>query len=378
MSGRVAEPMDEVERRKGEHLQVAVAADVETRVRPGWHDVHLIHGALPATDLSDVDLTVELLGRRLRAPLVIAGMTGGHATAHEVNRRLARAAERHGLAMGVGSQRAALRQPELRRTYSVVREAAPAAFLIANLGAAQLVTQASGPAIDESDIRAAVEMIGADALAIHLNFLEEVVQTEGDRCAEGIRAALGWAIAASPVPAIAKETGAGISREVAHELAGIGFAALDVGGVGGTSFAAVEAARAAEKGDQRGVRLGDALRDWGLPTAVSVVGSSGAGLPMIATGGVRSGIDAAKALALGATATGVARPLLAAALAGDAAIDDWIEQFLEELRAAVFLAGVRRVAELRHLPRVITGETRRWLDDLGYHDAPEDRQQSAH
>jgi isopentenyl-diphosphate delta-isomerase len=358
--------MDEVERRKGEHLRVAATADVESRVRPGWHDVHLVHSALPATDLSEVDISVEFLGRRLRAPLVIAGMTGGHATAHEVNRRLARAAERHGLAMGVGSQRAALRRPELWHTYSVVREAAPGAFLIGNLGAAQLVAQASGDAIDASGIRAAVEMIGADALAIHLNFLEEVVQTEGDRRASGIRAALREATAASPVPAIAKETGAGISRGVAHELAKLGFAALDVGGLGGTSFAAVEAARAAEKGDLRGVRLGEALRDWGLPTAVSVAGCADAGLPVIATGGVRSGVDAAKALALGASAAGVARPLLAAAQKGEAAIDDWIEQFREELRAAVFLAGACRATDLRHLPHVISGETRRWLEDLGY------------
>src|SRR5205807_1311981 len=163
-------------------------------------------------------------------------------------------------------------------------EAAPGAFLIGNLGAAQLVAQASGDAIDAGGIRAAVEMIGADALAIHLNFLEEVVQTEGDRRASGIRAALRQAIAAWPVPAIA-------------------------------------------------------------------------------TGGVRTGVDAAKALALGASAAGVARPLLAAAQKGEAAIDDWIEQFREELRAAVFLAGARRAADLLRLPRVITGETRRWLDD---------------
>jgi isopentenyl-diphosphate delta-isomerase len=213
-------------------------------------------------------------------------------------------------------------------------------------------------------------MIRADALAIHLNFLEEAVQTEGDRASAGIRAALELAVAASPVPAIAKETGAGISREVARELAGLGFVALDVGGVGGTSFAAVEALRALEKGDLRGARLGDVLRDWGLPTAISVAGSVESGLPVIATGGVRSGVDAAKALALGAVAVGVARPLLAAALEGEAAIDAWIEQFLEELRVTIFLSGGCSVADLRQTPRVITGDTRRWLDDLSYNFAP--------
>jgi len=230
-----------------------------------------------------------------------------------------------------------------------------------------------GDAIDERGIQTAVEMIDADALAIHLNFLEEVVQTEGDRGAAGIRAALRRAVAVSPVPAIAKETGAGLSREVAHELAGLGFAALDVGGVGGTSFAAVEALRAAEKGDRRGARLGDALRDWGLPTAISVVGAAETRLPVIATGGIRSGVDAAVALALGATAVGVARPLLAAALEGEAALDDWIEQFLEELRVTIFLSGARCAADLHRLPRVVTGETRRWLDDLGYKHATQAR-----
>src|SRR6266536_1907011 len=315
--------MDEVERRKGEHLRLAAGGGIDAGVGPGWHDVRLVHSALPAADLYAIDLSAELMGRRLRAPLVIAAMTGGHSAAREVNRRLAAAAERHGLAMAVGSQRAALRRPELAPTYAVAREAAPSAFLIANVGAPQLIAQASGDVIDGEGIRAAVDMIRADALAIHLNFLEEVVQTEGDRRAAGIREALCAAVAASPIPVVAKETGAGISRGVAFDLAELGFSVLDVGGTGGTSFAAVEAKRAAERGDRRGARLGHLFRDWGLPTAVSVVGAAAAGLPVIATGGVRSGLDAAKALALGATAVGVARPFLRAALDGDEALARW-------------------------------------------------------
>jgi isopentenyl-diphosphate Delta-isomerase len=361
--------MDEVERRKGEHLQVAAAGDVEAPVGPGWRDVHLVHSALPAVDLDEIELSADLLGRTLRVPLVIAAMTGGHPAALQVNRRLAAAAERHGLAMGVGSQRAALRRPELAPTYTVAREAAPTAFLLANLGAAQLIAQASGDVVDSGGIRRAVEMIGADALAIHLNFLEELVQTEGDRRAGGLREALRSAVEASTVPVVAKETGAGLSRDVAIELAQLGFSALDAGGAGGTSFAAVEMKRAAERGDLRGVRFGHTFSHWGLPTVVSLVGAAAAGLPVIATGGVRSGLDAAKALALGATAVSVGRPLLVAALAGDAAIDEWIEQFVEELRGAVFLCGVASCRELRRVPRVVGGETRRWLDDLGYWDA---------
>ncbi len=209
-------------------------------------------------------------------------------------------------------------------------------------------------------------MVGADAIAIHLNFLEETVQPEGDRQVAGLRDALRAAVASLPVPAIAKETGAGLSRTTALELRRMGFRALDVGGVGGTSFAAVEAKRAQARGDLRGASLGKVYRDWGIPTAVSIVGARAAGLPIIATGGVRTGLDAAKAIALGASLVGVARPLLSAALEGEAAVDAWITQFLEELRVAIFLSGGRCLDDLRSAPRVILGDTRRWIDDLGY------------
>jgi isopentenyl-diphosphate delta-isomerase len=362
----MSEPEDAVARRKEEHLRVTASDDVGSQTGPGWDDVRLLHQALPIADLASIDVSTEFLGRRLRAPLVIAAMTGGHPAASEVNAVLARAAERHGLAMGVGSQRAALVNPALAHTYAVARESAPGAFLIANVGAAQLVDQHDQLAFGLDDLRRAVDMITADAIAFHLNYLEEAVQTEGGRVVGRLREAMVEAVAALPIPSIAKETGAGLSDTVAMELSEAGFHALDVGGLGGTSFAAVEARRAELNGDMRGRRLGEVYRDWGIPTAVSVVAAAPTGLPVIATGGVRTGLDAAKAIALGATLVGVARPLLTAALVGDAAIDAWLEQFLEELRVAVFLTGGRRVADLRGTPRVVVGETRRWLDDLGY------------
>jgi len=357
---------NEIERRKAEHLMLAASGQVEGPDGPGWKDIHLVHQALPRTDLQAVDLGVEFLGQRLKAPLVIASMTGGHEQATEVNRRLARAAERHGIAMGLGSQRAALQNSALAGTYSVARKAAPTAMLIANVGAPQLVRQKSGHRLSTAQLREAIDMVGAQALAIHLNFLEESVQTEGDRRAAGLRDALAEAVEAAGVPLIAKETGSGLSRAAALELRALGFSALDVGGSGGTSFAAIEAERAAGRGDSRGQRLGYAFRGWGIPTAASVVGARVAQLPLIATGGVRSGLDAAKAIALGADLVGVARPLLEAALESSARIDDWIEQFLEELRVAVWLAGGTRLADLRSALVVITAETRNWLDDLGY------------
>jgi isopentenyl-diphosphate Delta-isomerase len=356
----------DVQRRKAEHVRVVTEHDVESRTSAGWEDVHLLHEALPRTDLDRVDLSVEFLGRRLRAPLVIASMTGGHAAAHEVNARLAAAAQRHGLAMGLGSQRAALHSPNLAATYRVARETAPDAFLIANIGAAQLVPQGRTPAVSSAELCELVAMVSADALAIHLNFLEEMIQPEGDRYAAGLRTTLPRVVGGLTVPAIAKETGCGISRSTAQELAEVGFDALDVGGLGGTSFAAVEALRAEEQGDRRGAALGRLYREWGIPTAVAVVGAAPVGLPVIATGGVRTGVDAAKALAIGARAVGVARPLLSAALAGADALEAWISQFLEELRVAVLLTGGGGVADLRLVPRVFTGNVRDWLGGLGY------------
>ena len=351
-----------IERRKADHLRLTAEEDVEASLGAGWQDIHLLHEALPEIDQCDVDLRARFLEKELRAPLLIAGMTGGHTAAHAVNAVLARAAERHGLAMGVGSQRAALRREDLAYTYTVVREQAPSALLIANIGAPQLIAQGEAPPLLLAEVQQAIDMVRADALAVHLNFLQESVQPEGERNARGCAQAIEQVVNTVSVPVLVKETGAGISRPTALRLKALGVHALDVGGVGGTSFAAVEGLRA----DAAGQRLGDVLRDWGIPTAVSVVAAGATGLPTVATGGIRTGLDAAKALALGATLVGVARPLLQAALEGDAAVDGWITQFLSELKTVLFLTGSRDINDLRSRPRVITGATREWISQLGY------------
>jgi isopentenyl-diphosphate delta-isomerase len=361
---------DDIQRRKGEHLQLAAEGDVETRATAGWEDVDLLHDALPTIDAAAIDLTTRFLGHTLKLPLVISGMTGGHGRAIAVNELLARVAERTGIAIGVGSQRAALRDPSLVPTYSVVREAAPHAFVIANVGISQLVKQSGEPALSAKDVREIVRMVGANALALHLNYLEESVQPEGQTRATGTEAAIRALTKACPVPVIAKETGAGISRSTALRLRRLGVSAIDVGGVGGTSFAAIEGLRARERGDALRMSLGERLRDWGLPTAVAVVGASASRLPIVATGGVRSGVDAAKALALGATIVGVGRPLLQAALKGEQACLEWLAAFELELRTAVFLSGIKRASDLRRVPVVITGRSKSWLDQLAYRRAP--------
>jgi isopentenyl-diphosphate delta-isomerase len=360
------EPDPAIARRKAEHLSLAAEADVDTRTRAGWDDVHLVHDALPEIDAKDVDVSATFLGRKLRLPLVISGMTGGHEAARKVNETLARVAEREGVAIGVGSQRAALADARLESTYAVVRDAAPTAFVIGNIGISQLVAQDGEAALTLADAQRAVAMVRANALAVHLNYLEESVQPEGQTRAAGASGALRSLARRLGVPVIAKETGAGIAGATARRLAALGVAALDVGGVGGTSFAAVEGLRAGARGERGRELLGERFRDWGVPTAAAVASATPTRVPVIATGGVRSGLDAAKALALGATLVGVGRPMLRAALDGEDAVRAWIAQFELELRTAVFLSGLRRARELRVATVVVTGDTRAWLDALGW------------
>lgn len=354
--------------RKAEHIALALGGRVESRVAPGWDDIGLVHEALPELDIDEVGLGTEFLGRRLRAPLVIAGMTGGHPDGAAINAALGRAAERHGLAIGVGSQRIALADSATAPTYAAAREAAPGALVIANIGAAQLIKQGDQPALSDEDLHSLIDMVAADALAIHLNFVEEAIQPEGDRCTRGCAEAIRRVAEVLEVPVIVKETGAGMSRQTAERLKALGVAALDVGGAGGTSFALVELARARAQGDESRIAVGEMLADWGIPTAVAVRAAVNTGIPVIATGGIRSGLHAAKAIALGATAVGVGRPLLQAASESDEALDRWIERFLSELRVVLQMTGSADLHALRGVPLVIGGRTRDWIHDLGYTD----------
>jgi len=348
-----------IEARKREHAEIAITDAVETRHRAQWDDLTLIPDAVPGVSPDDVYTSVNFLGRELSAPIVIAGMTGGHEAARKMNEVLAAAAQQLGLAIGCGSQRAALVDPRLVDTYAVVRDVAPDAVVIANIGASQLVDQGEHRALDEAAIREIVNMVGADFLAVHLNAREELVQVEGDRRLAWLPA-LANAVRVSPVPVIAKETGAGIARESAEALSSAGVAALDVGGAGGTNFALVEAARAEAMGSRLHVRLGTTFADWGISTAVSILEARGAGVPLIATGGIRTGLDGAKALALGATMIGIGRPALLAAGEGFEALVAELETFLEELRIAITLCGCSRLDELSQRI-VVHGTVREWV-----------------
>jgi isopentenyl-diphosphate Delta-isomerase len=328
-----------------------------------WNDVALVHNCLPEIDLQDVDLSVDFLGRRLSGPLLISSMTGGHELARSINAVLAHVAERFSLAMGVGSQRAYIKDPALGGTYAVVREMAPTAYIIGNVGAPQLIAQGDAAPLSLDQVRQVVDLIRADALAVHLNYLQEMIQPEGDTRARGALAAIRGVVEEVGAPVIAKETGAGIAPAQARQLRDAGVRALDVGGLGGTSFAIVEAQRARLRERQSKAALGELFGGWGIPTMAAIPVACEAGLPVIGSGGIRSGLDAARALALGATMVGVARPLLVVAQQGVDATAAWVERFLEELRTAMFLTGSRTPADL-HGKAILLGRTLEWIDGL--------------
>jgi isopentenyl-diphosphate Delta-isomerase len=335
------------DRRKADHIRINLEEDVQfPGLTNGFEGYRLIHQALPELNLTEVETGVELLGKRLQVPLLISSMTGGTEAARAINRNLACGAQARGIAMGLGSQRTGIEQAETADTFRV-RDLAPDILLFANLGAIQLNY---GYTVDQC--RRAVEMIEADALILHLNPLQEALQADGDWQWKGLLGRIEAVCRAVGVPVVAKEVGWGISEGTARRLAEAGVSALDVAGSGGTSWSEVEYHRAPT---DRLRRLAKTFADWGIPTAETLLMAQRAapGLPLIASGGMRNGIEAAKALALGATAVGIASPFLKAAAASAEEVSETIDQFALELCTAMFCAGAGSVAALREPGRIV-------------------------
>lgn len=348
-----------IERRKNDHVEICASEDTGQTYNY-WDDVKLVHNPLPEVDYEEIDTSTTVFGRKLRAPLIISAMTGGYGKAEEINRNLAAVAEQFGIGMGVGSQRAALENPEVARTYSVIKEF-DIPLRIGNLGVPQLIRQGAKAPLGIDEGRAAMEMVDAHLLAVHMNYLQEIVQPEGDTRSRGGLSALEKFATALPV--IAKETGAGIPHETALRLKKAKVKGLDVGGLGGTSFAAVEYYRARSAGDSARANIGRTFWDWGIPTPVAVVVAE-VGLPIIATGGLRSGLDVARAIGIGASCGGMAGRLLPAALEGKEALVREIGTIIDELKAAMFLVGAKNIDELAATKVIVTGRSREWLDQL--------------
>lgn len=328
-------PVTETRDRKAEHIRLAL----DERMQLGssaFEALRFEHEALPEIDFEEIDTAVEFLGKRLAAPLLISCMTGGTETAGRINRNLAAGAERTGIAVGVGSQRKALEDPGKADTFRV-REVAPSVPLLANLGAVQL-----NYGMGVAECRQAVEMIGADALVLHLNPLQEAIQPEGQCNFSGLLPKIGEVVRGVGVPVAAKEVGCGISEATARALAGQGVRIVDTAGVGGTSWARIEAQRSGD------VEIGELFAGWGLPTPESIRQVRRVeGLTVIASGGLRHGLDAAKALALGADLVGMAYPFLAPATESPERVADKVRRTVRELKICMFCLGVKTIAELQ-------------------------------
>ncbi len=329
--------------RKKEHLKLSLETEsVSFPFGTGFDRYTFVHNALPEVDFADINLTTTFLGKRLKAPLLISSMTGGFELAGKVNRNLAAAAEELGLAMGLGSQRVALEEPREVESFRV-REVAPSILLLGNLGAVQLNY---GYGIEQC--RRAVRMIRADGLILHLNVLQEAVQPEGNRNFKGLTEKIASVCRELEVPVLAKEVGSGISRDVALRLRAVGVKAIDVSGSGGTSWYAVESKRAARKGQAADLTFAG----WGIPTEESLVTVRDAvpDLELVASGGIRSGLDIAKSIALGATVAGIGQPLLAPALESSNKVKEFLSTIVHELKVAMLCVGAPNLEALRQAP----------------------------
>lgn len=345
--------------RKADHIRICK----EERVAPGycyWDDIRLIHNALPEINADDIDMGCELFGKELEFPLIVTAITGGFAGAKKINANIAEACADLGIGMGVGSERAGVMGIS-EESYSVIKEY-DVPLVIGNIGAVQLIPQKSGQVYTEEMIDKAVEMVDADILAVHLNPLQEMVQPEGDTNFEGCYEAIRQLARRGPV--MVKETGAGISKQVAERLKGIGVQGLDISGMGGTSFSAVEFYRALDGNNELMAGIGDTFFDWGIPSPVSLAQCRDCSMPIIASGGVLDGIHVASSIAMGATCAGIANIILKEATESAEAVKKKLTIIREELKTAMLLTGSKDLKQLSKARYVVLGETREWMEQI--------------
>jgi len=350
--------MSEITNRKRDHIEIGLKHDVSMKIPSGYEQYSFIHQALPEMALEDVSLETTFLGKKIGAPLLISSMTGGGGQAETINRHLGEAAQALRLPMAVGSQRVIFEHPEVLPSFKVARDAAPDVPIFGNMGAVQL-----NYGITVKHIKEAVAFIDGDGLFFHLNPLQEVVQTGGDTNFRGLLDQIGEVTQSVDFPILVKEVGCGIAPQLAVELERRGVRAIDISGAGGTSWASIEALRAT---DPRKRRLGEVFSNWGIPSALSLKLCREAlpeGYPLIASGGIRTGLDVAKAIALGADMAAFAMPLLEPATKSTQAVIDFLTQIMDEIRVAMFLAGARTIDQLKNTPLLIGGQTPNTLKD---------------
>lgn len=341
-----------IKQRKREGIEIPLNKDVQAKTTSTYLEyVKLIHNALPELDYDEIDISTNFLKRKFSAPLIIDSMTGGAPEAARINGRLGELAEKYGFAMGLGSQRAGLESKQLAETYSIARKNAPSAFLIANIGGAQL---AKGLTID--NIKKIIDMIQADALVIHLNPLQELIQPEGEPKYKGVFSKISEISGDLDVPVIVKEVGAGISKEVAVKLEVAGVSAINVAGAGGTSWAGVEKLRAEASNNDLKTHLGEIFWDWGIPTAASLIEvKKTVKVPIIASGGLRNGMEMAKCIVLGASMCAMAYPFLLKAAESKEQLFNFADTVIAELKSTMFLIGAMNLSVLKSSRYILTG-----------------------
>jgi isopentenyl-diphosphate delta-isomerase, type 2 len=348
--------MTQIKGRKADHINICL----NERIEPGynyWNDIRLIHEALPEVDLNEIDTSCDVLGSELQFPFIVTAITGGFEGATKVNANIAKACSELGIGMGVGSERAGIDGVD-EKSYSVIKDY-DVPLVIGNVGAPQLIDQKGKKGFTAEDVGIAKDIIDADYMAIHLNYLQEAVQPEGDMrskgCFDAIRSL------AREFPLIVKETGAGMSPRTVSRLSNIGIEAIDIGGAGGTSFSAIEMYRASKAENGLKQELGYTYFDWGIPAPVSLM-TAETDLPLIASGGILTGLDVARSIALGAACAGGAYVILHEAVESAEAVKNVLRLMMEEFRTAMMLTGSGTVEELANADYVVIGETRQWVE----------------
>ena len=342
-----------ISERKKDGIRIPLTKNVQSKYGSNYLDyVKLIHNALPEIDYDEINLSTKFLKYNFNAPIIIDSMTGGTLEAEKINSRLGKLAEKYGFAMGLGSQRAGLKSKSLARTYYVARKNAPSAFLIANIGGAQL-----SEGLAEEHIKKILDMINANALVIHLNPLQELIQPEGEPRYKGVLDKIKNISKTFKIPIIVKEVGSGISKEVAIKLEKAGINAINVAGSGGTSWAGIEKIRAEQAHSNLKIHLGELFWDWGIPTAVSILEvKRSVKIPIIASGGIRNGLEVTKCLVLGAKMCAMAYPFLKAASQSTDNLFKFADQTVSELKSTMFLTGSKKISDLSRLRYILTGE----------------------
>lgn len=352
-----------IKKRKKEGINIPLNEQVQGKETSTYlEDVYLLHNALPEIDFDEIVLSTTFLKREFSAPIIIDSMTGGTDEAFLINKRLGNIAEKYGFGMGLGSQRAGLKSDKLVESYSIARTIAPNAFLIANIGGAQL-----SEGLSKTDVKRIIDMIDADALAIHLNPLQELVQPEGEPRFKGVLQKIADLIDDIEVPVIVKEVGSGISSQVARKLEAAGTSAINVAGSGGTSWAGIEKIRADNANHYIKSELGKLFWDWGIPTSLSILMvSNSVGIPIIASGGLRNGLEVAKCLILGANMCAMAFPFLKKASESESELEKFTKLILAELKGTMFLLGSSDIGSLKNTRYILKDKLANMLNNYEF------------